>query len=121
MRETRIPVTGELRHKLERRFAVLLREQGFPTAQVNHRPVLVDPWQEIFLDLVWWEAGLAVELDGRQAHLTPRAFEADRARDRRVAAQHSLRVVRITWRQLESEPRALAADLWTLYRRGVAA
>ncbi len=119
VRATRLPVAGELRHDLERRFAELLRDQRFPTARVNHRLVLLDPWQEVVLDVVWREAGLAVELDGRQAHLTPRAFEADRDRDRRVAAQHDLHVVRVTWRQLEREPQAIIGDLWTLYRRGV--
>ena len=48
---------------------------------------------------MWWEAGLAVELDGRQAHATARAFDADRERDRRLAAQYGLHVVEL-WGEL---------------------
>lgn len=115
----RLPVDGEVRERLERRFAVLLRDHGFPTAQVNCRVRLRDPDEIFVLDAVWWEAGLAVELDGRQAHATAKAFDVDRRRDRRVAVQHGLQVVRATWRHVEAEPESLAADLWTLYRRGL--
>ena len=77
--------------------------------------------ERIRLDAVWWEAGLAVELDGRQAHATTRAFDADRRRDRRVAVQLGLQVVRVTWRHLATEPDAIESDLKALYTRGVAA
>ncbi len=117
----RLPVAGELREHLERRFARFLRERGFPTAEVNRRVRLRDPPERPRLDAVWWEAGLAVELDGRQAHATARAFDADRRRDRRVAAQLGLQVVRVTWRHLKTEPDAIDADLKALYARGLAA
>lgn len=117
----RLPIRGDLRLELERRFAQFLRDYGFPVALVNHRLILERPWQEIFLDAVWLAAGLAVELDGRQAHATARAFDDDRERDRRVSVQHDIDVVRVTWRHLAEEQDRLAHDLWTLYHRGVAA
>lgn len=117
----RLPIDGELRARLERLFARFLLERRYPTAEVNRRVRLRDPAEEIRLDAVWWEAGLAVELDGRQAHATARAFDADRRRDRRVAVQLGLQVVRVTWRHLHEEPDALDADLKELYARGLAA
>ena len=117
----RLPIEGELRRELERRFAAFLLAHGFPVARVNHRLVLEGPRQVVYLDAVWLEAGLAIELDGRQAHATAKAFDADRERDRRVAVEHGLRVVRITWNHLDGNADRLAADLWSLYRRGLAA
>jgi len=117
----RLPIKGELRHELERRFARFLLDRGFAAADVNHRVRLRAPWQVVRLDAVWWEAGLAVELDGRQAHATARAFDADRERDRRLAAQFGLHVVRVTWRHLAETPDAVERDLKTLYARGLAA
>lgn len=116
----RLPIEGELRTELERRFAAFLLRHGFPVARTNYELILQNPRQRVVLDAVWFEAGLALELDGRQAHATARAFDADRERDRRLAVQFGLRVVRATWRQLEETEDALAADLRTLYKRGVA-
>lgn len=116
----RLPVRGELREEFERRFATFLRRRGFPPAAVNHTVRLDGPRQRVVLDVVWWEAALALELDSRQAHFTARAFEADRERDRRLAVQHGLQVVRITWRHLRDDPDGLARDLRALYARGLA-
>lgn len=115
----RLPIAGPLRLELERRFARFLRRYGFPPAETNRRTVLRDPWQVVLLDAVWLAAGIAVELDGRQAHATSRAFDADRERDRRLAVQHDLHVVRVTWKHLHEDPDGLARDLWTLLRRGL--
>lgn len=117
----RLPIRGELREAFERGFATFLMARGFPPADVNRQLWLAEPRQRVVLDVVWWEAGLAVELDSRKAHLLPSAFEADRERDRRLAAQHAISVVRVTWRQLHDRPDALAADLFTLLARGGAA
>lgn len=116
-----LPVRGELRGELERRFAEFLRGRRFPVADVNRRFRLRSPAQLVILDAVWMEAGLAVELDGRRAHDTARAFEADRLRDRRISVQLGLQVIRVTWRQLRDEPDALGNDLAALYARGLAA
>lgn len=117
----RLPVAGDLRDQLERRFARFLRLRHFPTAAVNCRVRLRCPDELVVLDAVYWEAGLALELDGRQAHATAAAFDADRRRDRRLAVQLGLQVVRVTWRHLHEEPDALEADLKALYTRGLAA
>lgn len=61
-------------------------------------------------DVVWPQAGLVVELDGWSFHHHRAAFERDRARDAAMQAA-GYRVVRVTYRRLESEPAALAAQL----------
>jgi len=61
-------------------------------------------------DCMWPEQRLLVELDGRAAHGTERAFESDRERDRVLLAE-GWRSARVTWRQLRDEPEAVAADL----------
>lgn len=114
----RLPLRGEVREAFERRFALFLRDRGFPEADANRRVVLERPRQIVVLDVVWWGSGLAVELDSRQAHATAEAFEADRERDRRLLVQHRIQVVRVTWRQLAETPDAVEADLKALLARG---
>jgi very-short-patch-repair endonuclease len=67
------------------------------------------------LDFRWPAALLVVETNGWNTHRTRRAFEEDRARDRRLAVE-GWRVIRITHRQLRDEPDAIAADVRTLLR-----
>jgi len=96
------------RSELESRFLRFLAEAGLPRPQTN---ALLPVGQEVFeVDCVWRRCGVVVELDGRTVHDTARAFERDRARDRALSAA-GWRVVRVTWRQLASEPRTLATDL----------
>lgn len=59
---------------------------------------------------MWRRQRLIVELDGRAVHGTERAFESDRQRDRMLLAE-GWRSTRVTWRQLQDEPAAIAADL----------
>jgi very-short-patch-repair endonuclease len=65
------------------------------------------------VDCAWTDRRLIVELDGRAAHATPAAFEADRRRDRLLQAA-GWRVIRLTWRQLSHERAELVGDLRAL-------
>ena len=67
------------------------------------------------VDLLWREAGLAVELDGRAAHATRRAFEQDRVRDAELTVAGQ-RVVRITARRLDTAPKEVMAQIRSLSR-----
>jgi very-short-patch-repair endonuclease len=67
------------------------------------------------LDFRWSAARLVVETDGWGTHGTRAAFEADRARDRRLAVE-GWRVIRVTHRQLRDDRDAVAADVRTLLR-----
>jgi very-short-patch-repair endonuclease len=62
------------------------------------------------VDLYWRAERLVVEMDGFAFHGSRRSFEADRRRDATLAAA-GLRVMRVTWRQLENEPEALLVRL----------
>jgi predicted transcriptional regulator of viral defense system len=103
-------VPTDTRSRIERRFLSLLDANELPRPLVNEK---LDP---IRPDFRWTEQRLIVELDGFETHGTRQAFERDRARDRALTAQ-GWRVVRITKRQLDDEPRRLAAELNVLLNR----
>jgi predicted transcriptional regulator of viral defense system/very-short-patch-repair endonuclease len=65
------------------------------------------------IDCLWRAKRVIVELDGRAAHDTARAFESDRAKDRRLTVA-GWRPTRVTWRQLHREAAELARDLVAL-------
>jgi very-short-patch-repair endonuclease len=92
------------RSEAEERLLALIRAARLPSPQLNVR---VGPHE---VDLLWQEAGLAVEVDGFAYHSTRTAFERDRLRDAELEAI-GLRVVRVTWRQIAEEPHALVARL----------
>ena len=103
---------GASRSSLEDRFLRFVRRVGLPAPETN---VLMRFGGVAYqADCLWREHRLVVELDGHEAHGTRSAFESDRERDRRMQVE-GWRVVRITWRQLNS-PESLARDLRGLIR-----
>jgi hypothetical protein len=98
------PATGDTRSRLEALALRLVTDHGLPQPAVN---VLVDGKE---VDLLWPHDRLVAELDGRETHLTPQAFERDRRRDAELAAA-GYRVLRFTWRQLTEDPAFVAAAL----------
>jgi hypothetical protein len=92
------------RSELERRFLALVREAGLPAPVAGGRVLGLE------VDFHWPAHRLVVETDGARFHDHPRAFETDRRRDQRLAAA-GWRVMRITWRQLVTEPLAVLARL----------
>jgi very-short-patch-repair endonuclease len=110
--EQRRPVST-IRSELERRFLDLCRAGDLPEPEMNSH--LEVDGQLIEVDALWRDQGLVVELDGRAAHATARAFEADRARDAALTAR-GMRVVRLTWRRIAHEPGEVLGLLRTLLR-----
>jgi very-short-patch-repair endonuclease len=102
-----------LRSELEARFLMLVTKARLPLPQVNALVRIGN--RELVCDFVWPAQRFVVELDGRAVHGTAAAFERDRARDRMLHANGG-RVVRITWRQLETEPSAVVVDLRAILR-----
>jgi very-short-patch-repair endonuclease len=96
------------RSEMEERFWALVLGANLPRPELNGTVELGQ--LTIEADVVWRDAKLIVELDGRQAHATRYAFEADRERDRAAALAGWL-VIRITWRQLAEQPRRLIRDI----------
>jgi very-short-patch-repair endonuclease len=109
--EHRAETPGRIRSPLEERFLPFIRRHRLPLPQLN-------AWIEVSgrsyqVDCLWPVERQIVELDGYKGHGTRSAFRNDRARDRtlRVAGYE---ITRITWSQLEDEPKALASDLRVL-------
>jgi len=95
------------RSELERALISLVDAYGLPRPKINRGS------EHGELDARWPEQRLIVECDGFAAHGTRRAFEEDRARDRALVVA-GWRVIRLTWRQLTSEPDAIAEQLGSL-------
>jgi predicted transcriptional regulator of viral defense system len=92
------------RSELETRFLAFVEESGLP------RPLTNQTIEGLEVDCVWPAKRVIVELDGRAFHDTRQGFERDRERDRILQAA-GWRVIRITWRQLHSQPAAVRRDL----------
>lgn len=91
----------------EAAFLQLCLDHGLPRPQVNRW----DGTTEV--DFRWPDDGLVVEVDGWSTHRTRRAFEDDRARDRR-AVVGGLRVVRFPASEILRRPAGVAAELRAL-------
>jgi very-short-patch-repair endonuclease len=93
---------GPTRSELERRFLALVTKADLPRPLVNRHVVSME------VDFTWEQELVVIETDGYEYHRA--RFEADRAKDQRLAAQGYL-VIRVTWRQLRNEPLRTAALL----------
>jgi very-short-patch-repair endonuclease len=82
------------RSELEERFLALVTRYKLPRPQVN---ATIAGYE---VDFYWADHDLIVETDGAATHLTPIAFEHDRARDAHLTAL-GYRLIRITWRQMK--------------------
>jgi very-short-patch-repair endonuclease len=98
------PGSTRTRSDLEERMLSLCRSFGLSTPEVN---ATVEGYT---VDFIWREARLIVETDGWQAHGTRTAFERDRWRDADLLTA-GWRVLRVTYRQLESDPAGVAARI----------
>jgi very-short-patch-repair endonuclease len=98
------PQLGFTRTAAERRLLALCEHHRLPRPQTN---VWIGEYE---VDAYWDDVRVAVEVDGGEAHLTRRALQQDRTRDRRLAAR-GVRVVRVTWADLDGDPARLAAEL----------
>lgn len=99
---------GITRNDFEEAFVTLLDAHGLPRPRLNATVFLRGRFYEI--DCLWEDRRLAIELDGREVHGMPRAFETDRQRDRVLVAE-GYRTTRVTWRQLRNEPDDVVGDL----------
>ena len=65
---------------LEPRFLQTIRDAGLPRPETNA------PFGPYYLDAVWWDAKVAVEVDDWDTHRTRYAFRNDRAQDDAIVA-----------------------------------
>jgi very-short-patch-repair endonuclease len=92
------------RSDVEERMLALCRRCGLAAPLVNTKI------EGYTVDFAWREQCLIAETDGWQAHGTRQAFERDRRRDADLTVA-GWRVLRITWKHLQDEPRAVATQL----------
>ena len=97
-----------MRKELEHRFLELVHEAGLPDPQTNVKVRTTRRTYEV--DCLWPDEGVAVELDGRAAHIRAAAFEEDRARDAALTAT-GLRPLRFTWRRVTADGEEVLAEL----------
>ena len=105
--ESKEPV-GITRNDFEEAFLALIDTHGLPRPRMNADLALRGRFFEV--DALWETQRVALELDSRGVHDTPKKFGSDRQRDRILLAE-GWRTPRVTWRQLRDEPKAIAADL----------
>ena len=92
------------RSEAEDRFLGLVLQGEIQAPAVNSRVAGHE------IDFYWPRERLAVEVDGFAYHTSRRAFESDRRRDAELAAR-GVRVIRVTWRQINDEPGAVIRRL----------
>lgn len=107
-------VRGVTREELEERFATVLGGTDLPRPRFNTDVAVRGRFFKA--DCLWVKERVIVELDGRAAHGTRRAFEKDRERDRLLQSD-GWRVIRITWRQLRDDAPDVIADLRRMLRQ----
>jgi hypothetical protein len=89
-------------------FFELCAMHGLPAPKLG---VHVDGGDRLYeVDALFERERLIVEFDGRQVHATARNFQADRRRDSVLAAR-DFQTLRYTWRRLQDEPEAVAAEV----------
>jgi very-short-patch-repair endonuclease len=92
------------RNDAERAFLELCEQHSLPQPRANA------PLHGFEVDFFWPDRNIVVELDGAATHLTRKAFEEDRRRDRALAIK-GIQVLRVTWRDLHAGARDLGAIL----------
>jgi hypothetical protein len=100
---------GMTRNELEERMLAICIGADLPRPEVNAWVPFPDG-TGFEADFLWRKQRAIAEADGRQTHGTARAFEWDRARDRRLALAE-WRILRFTRREILMNPEAVAADL----------
>ncbi len=97
------------RNDLEEAMLAICLGVGLPRPEVNAW-IAFEDGGGFEGDFVWRDQKLIAEVDGRASHGTARAFEWDRARDRRLALAR-WRVLRFTRREILISQDAVARDL----------
>lgn len=92
------------RSEAEDRFLALVRKARLPAPETN---VQIGDYE---VDFLWRAERFIVEIDGYAFHSSAERFEKDRQRDAVLAAT-GLRVIRVTWRQLQNDSHAMLVRL----------
>lgn len=102
---------GVTRSEAERAFLRLLRSGGVRPPETN---VILEGYE---VDCLWRVQRLVVEVDGRAYHSDALSFERDRERDAALVGA-GFRVMRVTWKQIDTQPRRLLVRVAAALARG---
>jgi very-short-patch-repair endonuclease len=98
------PGSTRTRSPLEELFLAFCKRHDLPRPKVNTKIAGYE------VDFAWTKQKVAVETDGRAAHIRAATFESDRARDLELTAA-GWRPIRLTKRRLKTEAEAVASQL----------
>ena len=90
----------------ERKFHRLLRDAGITGWKAN-RPVVLDDFT-CYVDVLFRNLKLAIEIDGRLFHTGADIFETDRSRQNQLVLDGWC-VLRFTWTMIEERPETVLA------------
>ena len=107
---------GEHRSLLERLADRVLVRAGLPRPEMNG-PVLLPDGRTVHVDLLYRDAKVAIEIDGRAWHTRGADFETDRIRDRQLQLLGFV-VPRFAGREVRRAPGRLVRDVRPLLTRG---
>jgi predicted transcriptional regulator of viral defense system len=110
------PDTAPTESDIEETFVALCRAAAVPAPERQVWFTLNDGEEPFRVDFAWRAQRLVLEADSRTFHGTARAFEDDRRRDQRLARAR-WRVVRVTRRQLETDPASVVTLVEDLLRQ----
>ena len=109
LRQALAEVADGVRSAAEGDLHVLLRRSGLPMPMFN--PCLFHGRSFIGKPDAWWrEAGVAVEVESREWHLSPESWERTLQRDAQMSS-YGIVVLHFTPRQIRTQPRAIIATI----------
>ena len=94
----------------------LIRATGLPDPVFNAR-LYIGPELLAVADAWWPDAGVAVEVESREWHLSPEDWERTLRRSRQMSAQGII-MVHVTPHQIRTEPDRIVADIRSALRAG---
>ena len=109
-------VADGVRSAAEGDFHLLMKTSGLPPPMFNAR-LLLDGVLLGIVDAWWPQAGVAVEIDSREWHFEPTAWQATMRRHARLTAAGIL-VIHISPQQIRTEPNRIVRDIGEALRRG---
>ena len=109
LRQALAEVADGVRSAAEGDLRSLIRAAGFPPPMFNAR-LYIGPDLLAVADAWWPDAGVAVEVESREWHLSPEDWERTMSRSRRMGAKGIL-LVQVSPHQIRTEAERIVADI----------
>ena len=116
LRQALAEVADGVRSAAEGDLHSLIRAAGLPPPMFNAR-LYIGPDLLAVADAWWPDAGVAVEVESREWHLSPEDWERTMSRSRRMGAKGIL-LVQVSPHQIKTEAEKIVADIWDALEAG---